>query len=104
MTDKIPETLAVMDARIARINEALANEAIAIVGSSYKQNVVSLLQAELANTLAARAAVAELIKAAKCVAASYRFEGPDAFESLVKVDQDAILQMCAALAAVEKLP
>jgi len=49
---------------------------------------------------ATRAAVAELIEAANGVIASYRFESPDHFEVLVKVDQDTLLRMCAAIANV----
>jgi len=44
--------------------------------------------------------VAELIEAANGVIASYRFESPDHFEVLVKVDQDTLLRMCAAIANV----
>jgi hypothetical protein len=49
-------------------------------------------------------AVAELIEAANGVIASYRFESPDPCEVLVKVDQDTLLRMCAAVANVGNAP
>ena len=47
-----------------------------------------------------RAAVAELIEAAKAVEHSYVFEVSDASDVMVEVDHAALLRMCAVLAHI----
>lgn len=55
--------LAVLDARIARLKQALANDEIALVPANYRTGVTKLHRNELDSTEAARVAVAELIEA-----------------------------------------
>jgi|GEM_PF-5214137 len=57
--------LAVLDARIARLKLAVANDEIALVPANYRAGVAKLHRDELASTEAAREIVAELIAATK---------------------------------------
>lgn len=90
------DVLAVMDARLDRIREAIRNDNAALVPASYRAGVENLRRDELESTTMARAPVAELIGAATD-ARDTLHSCIDALSSDEQDDHDALDRLDAAL-------
>ena len=70
------DVLAAVDARIARINDAITNDAAALVPANYRAGVEKIRRDELESMTAARAAVAEFLAAFDDAASEGFMAGP----------------------------